>query len=732
MACCGFYSNYLKTIDGGNNWSIQSDNLGYWLRAVFFTDANHGYAVGDHGIVLKTTDGGSLWNPIPLPGNLSSRDYRSLYFMNTDTGLIVGGHLSNDSIQTILKTTDGGSNWNIIADNVGPMLNGIDFADASIGYAVGNGGTVLKSTDAGDTWALANVPAHLLNDSMYLNAVSFFNTGFGVIVGKDGMEITYADSLPAAPVATTLPADITTTTSTRLNGTVEVFDATATAEFQYGITTQLENTVAATPDTVSGNGVFTVSDTLSGLVPNTFYYYRLVASNEGGYSAGEIKQFYTADCEVTNCDFEIWDTLTNDVPHGWEALGHTEKVPSYNGTNAVQLSGNISSHSGVIHLGTVGDEFVTGGGIPFHSQPDSFVCFAKYDIVPGDTGFFGLVFKLNEQVKDLMILPITGNSNGNFVRLSYPLHYSAVYTPDTLIFLALSSNGMGNDGNPASTLIIDDLQLPGAAPADTLPNSDFENWEFNSFSYPEGWFISAFDGPILNMNVAQVSDRVTGLSAVRLQNNVALQKAGFMFVGNSMELQDIPAFPVAGRHQSIHFYLKFLPVNNDTFQLRLMLFKQGQAIGSATVSIDTAVPNYTGISADINYSTADIPDSAQLAITTAIEFIPHGNSVAYIDNISFDSFHSPTDVPEIPLADGGFRIYPNPAHDHLMVEWNTSDANKASITFTDINGRLLKTVSCDGLAQRTSVDIADLPGGFYLVSFRAGNSPRYCKLVVGE
>lgn len=123
---------------------------------------------------------------------------------------------------------------------------------------------------------------------------------------------------------------------------------------------------------------------------------------------------------------------------------------------------------------------------------------------------------------------------------------------------------------------------------------------------------------------------------------------------------------------------------------------------------------------------------AQLAITTAIEFIPHGNSVAYIDNISFDSFHSPTDVPEIPLADGGFRIYPNPAHDHLMVEWNTSDANKASITFTDINGRLLKTVSCDGLAQRASVDIADLPGGFYLVSFRAGNSPRYCKLVVGE
>jgi hypothetical protein len=48
----------LKTIDAGTNWVLQASGTTNNLKSVFFTDANNGYVVGDHGTILKTTNGG--------------------------------------------------------------------------------------------------------------------------------------------------------------------------------------------------------------------------------------------------------------------------------------------------------------------------------------------------------------------------------------------------------------------------------------------------------------------------------------------------------------------------------------------------------------------------------------------------------------------------------------------------------------------------------------------------
>ena len=90
----------MRTTDGGITWS-DPNITGYAevLNSVCFSDANTGYAVGDYGTILKSTDGGASWNIQP---SMTYKNLYSVYFPGANTGYAVGAN------GTILKNTDGG------------------------------------------------------------------------------------------------------------------------------------------------------------------------------------------------------------------------------------------------------------------------------------------------------------------------------------------------------------------------------------------------------------------------------------------------------------------------------------------------------------------------------------------------------------------------------------------------------------------------------------------------
>ncbi len=53
---------------------------------------------------------------------------------------------------TILRTTDGGETWTFQASRTGNHLFGVSFVDANTGTAVGDLGIVLRTMDGGETW----------------------------------------------------------------------------------------------------------------------------------------------------------------------------------------------------------------------------------------------------------------------------------------------------------------------------------------------------------------------------------------------------------------------------------------------------------------------------------------------------------------------------------------------------------------------------------------------------
>jgi photosystem II stability/assembly factor-like uncharacterized protein len=63
---CGSTGNILRTTDGGHSWQqLRSSSLfgkpSYALQDIVFSDARHGYCVGEDGLVIYTDDGGEHW-----------------------------------------------------------------------------------------------------------------------------------------------------------------------------------------------------------------------------------------------------------------------------------------------------------------------------------------------------------------------------------------------------------------------------------------------------------------------------------------------------------------------------------------------------------------------------------------------------------------------------------------------------------------------------------------------
>jgi hypothetical protein len=78
---------------------FQPTASGQDLHSIFFSDVNTGYACGNLGRIIKTTNGGVTWTELYRPCDYS---LWSVCFTDSATGYLVG------EAGTILKTTNGG------------------------------------------------------------------------------------------------------------------------------------------------------------------------------------------------------------------------------------------------------------------------------------------------------------------------------------------------------------------------------------------------------------------------------------------------------------------------------------------------------------------------------------------------------------------------------------------------------------------------------------------------
>lgn len=223
------------------HWTIQTSGVTARLRGISAVNERIGWASGSGSTVLRTTDGGATWQKIFV--TTDTLDFRDIDAVDAQIAYVLS--IGNGPASRIYKTTDGGSTWTLQFTNENPkaFLDAMTFWDAEHGIVFGdsiegqfdiliteNGGRawsrldpktlpsaltnegafaasgtniavfgksrawigtgagskarVLRTTDRGRTWKVADTPL-AAGQSAGIFSIAFRDAQHGVIVGGD-------------------------------------------------------------------------------------------------------------------------------------------------------------------------------------------------------------------------------------------------------------------------------------------------------------------------------------------------------------------------------------------------------------------------------------------------------------------------------------------------------------------------------------------------------------------
>lgn len=194
---CGDSGAIVSTTNSGQNWTLQNSGVSdYPIDDIFFTSRTNGWALANDylfngTIILRTTNGGQVWTNYRYPD--TTLVFNNIYFLDPQTGYMSG------FIGRIFKTTNGGVNWfeNTIDTAFCPYLylfpkNQFQFINAQTGYVAGGQidiqGMVWKTTNGGQRWFTYCITPEPLFDIEVVNQNKIIACGgdfeYGPITGQ--------------------------------------------------------------------------------------------------------------------------------------------------------------------------------------------------------------------------------------------------------------------------------------------------------------------------------------------------------------------------------------------------------------------------------------------------------------------------------------------------------------------------------------------------------------------
>jgi hypothetical protein len=267
-------------------------------------------------------------------------------------------------------STDGGQNFSLQSD-----ADGTQCVSTSTPYTTQTSLSTQGSTSCPAGSTASGGTGLGLPDSLSDNGLEFevsFETQDGQTVTSDPATLTVI----AAPTTTTTAVAAVDAAGATLSGTINPNGSDATYHFEYGTSPSLStSTSAAAADAGAGRTATNVTTGISGLSPDTTYYYRLVAGNQAGPGTGTIQSFTTAppggpvpvitqqpqDVTVIAGRPATFSAAATGSPYaarGWEESTDGGKtfiaLPSDDGTQCVS-NADSSSPATTTTLSTMGD-----------------------------------------------------------------------------------------------------------------------------------------------------------------------------------------------------------------------------------------------------------------------------------------------------------------------------------------------------------------------------------------
>ena len=184
-----------------SQWEIETSNTTADLRGIHSIGNGVAWASGTNGTVLRTEDGGYVWQLCAVPPGAEKLDFRGIQAFDANTAFVMSS--GKGDLSRLYKTTDGCHSWKLLFTNPDAegfwdaiLLNRFDKDGELLGDPVNGQFAFWETSDQGNTWtqtkhggraALKDEGAFAAsNSALFLN--ERFATGF-VTGGPKGARI---------------------------------------------------------------------------------------------------------------------------------------------------------------------------------------------------------------------------------------------------------------------------------------------------------------------------------------------------------------------------------------------------------------------------------------------------------------------------------------------------------------------------------------------------------------
>jgi photosystem II stability/assembly factor-like uncharacterized protein len=138
-------------------WTIENSTTTADLRGIDNVGGGIAWASGTNGTVVRTEDGGYLWQPCTIPPGAEHLDFRGIQAFDANTALVLSS--GKGDLSRLYKTTDGCQTWKLLFTNPDKdgfwdamLLNRHDKDGELLGDPVNGRFSLWETEDRGDTW----------------------------------------------------------------------------------------------------------------------------------------------------------------------------------------------------------------------------------------------------------------------------------------------------------------------------------------------------------------------------------------------------------------------------------------------------------------------------------------------------------------------------------------------------------------------------------------------------
>jgi photosystem II stability/assembly factor-like uncharacterized protein len=105
----------ILTLPAHAQWDLQDSHTTASLRGIDNVGGGVAWASGTHGTVLRTEDGGYLWQTCAVPAGAEQLDFRGIQAFDANTAIVMSS--GKGDLSRLYKTTDGCKTWKLVFTN---------------------------------------------------------------------------------------------------------------------------------------------------------------------------------------------------------------------------------------------------------------------------------------------------------------------------------------------------------------------------------------------------------------------------------------------------------------------------------------------------------------------------------------------------------------------------------------------------------------------------------------